>query len=248
MKFKVGDRVRCTRNIIICKTDNNTHHNTKDKVGIVKEIYSSNFYIIDFDENIKGEEIVDLNIKKGHGLNVCEEDLELIEENTDTKQFTLDDLKVGYLVELRDGSGNMVMEATEGKVLIEEYNGYYLELNAYNNNLNYYGDSYYDIIKVYGFSKYKSKALKFTTEDRELLWERKEILNGKEKEYLTSFIKPFRDRVKYIAKYYDEKAKDYYISIEYENDLDINFPYFAGKEMYKNMETNKKYTLEELEL
>lgn len=149
---------------------------------------------------------------------------------------------------MRDGSGNMVMEATEGKVLIEEYNGYYLELNAYNNNLNYYGDSYYDIIKVYGFSKYKSKALKFTTEDRELLWERKEILNGKEKEYLSNFIGPFKDRVKYIAKYYDEKAKDYYISIEYENDLDTNFPYFAGKEMYKGMELYKKYTLEELGL
>lgn len=237
MKFKVGDRVRCTRNV--------GSFDTKGKVGTIKEI-GVTVYAVDFDENVGGWGDKKLSIKVGHGLSVQVEDLELIEENTDT--FTLDDLKIGYLVELRDGSGNMVMEATEGKALIEEYNGYYLELNAYNNNLNYYGDSDYDIIKVYGFSKYKSKALKFTTEDRELLWERKEILNGKEKEYLTSFIKPFRDRVKYIAKYYDEKAKDYYISIEYENDLDINFPYFAGKEMYKNMETNKKYTLEELEL
>lgn len=244
MKFKVGDRVRCARDIIICKADNNTHHNTKDKAGIVKEIYSSNFYTIDFDENIKGEEIVDLNIKKGHGLNVCEDDLELIEENA----FTLDDLKVGYLVELRDGSVNMVMEATEGKVLIEEYNGYYLELNAYNNNLNYYGDSDYDIIKVYGFSKYKSKALKFTTEDRELLWERKEILNGKEKEYLSNFIGPFKDRVKYIRKMFSQSRGEYYIQIRYKDDNPTNFPYFSNKDMYKNMKTDRRYTLEELGL
>lgn len=235
MKFKAGDRVICTRNTC--------GYATKNKKGTIKKL-KNKIYMVDFDENVGGWEDIDLEIKRGHGVAVDDEDIELIEENA----FTLDDLKVGYLVELRDGSGNMVMEVTEGKVLIEEYNGYYLELNAYNNNLNYYGDSDYDIIKVYGFSKYKSKALKFTTKDRELLWERKEILNGKEKEYLTSFIKPFRDRVKYIAKYYDEKAKDYYISIEYENDLDINFPYFAGKEMYKNMETNKKYILEELEL
>lgn len=249
MKFKVGDRVRCTKNITICETDNNTYHNTKDKVGIVKEIYSSNFYTIDFNENIKGKEIVDLNIKKGHGLNVCEEDLELIEEDTGNKQFTLDDLKVGYLVELRDGRLRMVMESTNGKVLIDEYDGFYLKLEDYSDNFkDENGDSQYDIIKVYGFDEFAYKTLDFNTEDRELLWERKEILNGKEKEYLTSFIKPFRDRVKYIAKYYDEYANDYFISIEYENDLDINFPYFAGKEMYKNMETNKKYTLEELEL
>lgn len=237
MEFKVGDRVRCTRNV--------DGFNIKDKIGTIKET-AITLCVVDFDENVGGWEDKKSGIKLGHGLGLDKKILELIEENADT--FTLDDLKVGYLVELRDGSGNMVMEATEGKVLIEEYNGYYLELNAYNNNLNYDGNSDYDIIKVYGFSKYKSKALKFNTEDRELLWERKEILNGKEKEYLSSYIEPFRDRVKYITKYYYEKAKDYYISIEYENDLDTNFPYFAGKEMYKNMETNKEYTLEELGL
>lgn len=243
MEFKVGDRVRCTRNV--------DGFNTKSKIGTVKKT-NMLFVGVDFDEDVEGWGDIGLGIEKGHGVSVKYEDLELIEENT--KQFTLADLKVGYLVELRDGKLGMVMESTNGKVLIDEYNGFYLELNAYNNNLNYYGDSYYDIIKVYGFSKYRSKALKFTTEDRELLWERKEmldnkdILNDKEKEYLSNFIGPFKDRIKYIAKYYDEKAKDYYISIEYENDLDTNFPYFVGKEMYKNMETNKKYTLEELEL
>ena len=248
MKFKVGDRVKCARDIIICKADNNTHHNTKNKVGIVKEIYSSNFYTIDFDENIKGEEIVDLNIKKGHGLNVCEEDLELIEENENNKQFTLDDLKVGYLVELRNGELHIIMQSICGSILIDR-SGEWLNLNIYNNNLNHKnGNTKFDIIKVYGFDKAPSLSLDFFAENRELLWERKEILNYKEKEYLSSFIKPFRDRVKYISKFYNEYADDYFISIEYENDLDMNFPYFLNKEMYKGMKLNKKYTLKELGL
>ena len=235
MKFKAGDRVICTRNTC--------GYATKNKKGTIKKL-ENKIYMVDFDENVGGWEDIDLEIKRGHGVAVDDEDIELIEENA----FTLDDLKVGYLVELRDGSGNMVMEVTEGKVLIEEYNGYYLELNAYNNNLNYYGDSDYDIIKVYGFSKYKSKALKFTTKDRELLWERKEILNGKEKEYLTSFIKPFRDRVQHIKKWYDNNNDKYLISAEYKDEsFPTNFPFLEEK-MYKNMEVDRAYTLEELGL
>ena len=121
MKFKVGDRVRCVR-----KVDG---FDTENKKGTIKKL-ENKIYMVDFDENVGGWEDIDLEIKRGHGVAVDDEDLELIEENTGNKQFTLDDLKVGYLVELRDGSGNMVMEAKEGKVLIEEYNGYYLELNA----------------------------------------------------------------------------------------------------------------------
>lgn len=236
MEFNVGDRVRCTRNV--------GSFDTKGKTGTVKETYTI-FCAVDFDENVEGWGDIKLGMEKGHGVNVDKKDLELIEENTDT--FTLDDLKVGYLVELRDGSGNMVMEATEGKVLIEEYNGYYLELNAYNNNLNYDGNSDYDIIKVYGFSKYKSKALKFTTEDRELLWERKEILNGKEKEYLSNFIKPFRNSVESIVK---ESTDDYeFIVINLNDELNpVSLPLFDQNKYYKNMETYKKYTLEELGL
>lgn len=237
MEFNVGDRVRCTRNV--------DGFDTKGKAGTIKKT-NMLFVGVDFDEDVEGWGDTGLGIKEGHGVSVKYEDLELIEENADT--FTLGDLKVGYLVELRDGSGNMVMEATEGKVLIEEYNGYYLELNAYNNNLNYYGDSDYDIIKVYGFSKYKSKALKFTTEDRELLWERKEILNGKEKEYLSSYIKPFKDRVKNIKKWYDNNSDKYLISAEYKDgSFPTNFPFLEEK-MYKNMEVDRAYTLEELGL
>lgn len=237
MEFNVGDRVRCTRNV--------GSFDTKGKTGTVKETYTI-FCAVDFDENVEGWGDIKLGMEKGHGVNVDKKDLELIEENTDT--FTLDDLKVGYLVELRDGSGNMVMEATEGKVLIKEYNGYYLELNAYNNNLNYDGNSDYDIIKVYGFDEFAYKTLDFNTEDRELLWERKEgILNDAEKEYLGSFIKPFRGSVGSISK---ESTDDYeFIVIDLNDELvPVSLPMFVKNKYYENMETNKEYTLEELGL
>lgn len=79
----------------------------------------------------------------------------------------------------------------------------------------------------------------------------KPILTDKEKEYLSNVIKPFRDRVVSIIKY-DDYDRCEYIVIKYRN---INgytgrmyFLAFEKDTMYKGMEANKKYTLEELGL
>ena len=240
MKFKVRDRVICTRNTC--------GYATKNKKGTIKKS-ENKIYMVDFDENVGGWEDIDLEIKRGHGVAVNDEDLELIEENTGNKQFTLDDLKVGYLVELRDSSRNIVMECTGGKVLVDE-NGGWLNLNDYNNNFKFMdNENDFDAMKIYGFSFYKNKALKFFKEDRKLLWERKEILDDAEKEYLSSFIRPFKDRVKYIKKWYDNNNGKYLISAEYKDgSFPTNFPFLEEKDMYKNMEVDRAYTLEELGL
>ena len=75
------------------------------------------------------------------------------------------------------------------------------------------------------------------------------ILNEKEKEYLSSVIKPFRDKVSLISKRSNDNGQ--FISIEIEEKPHNNtmfFPYFEGDTMYKGMEINKHYTLEELDL
>lgn len=238
MKFKVGDRVRCTKDVFKYKTEN--------KTGTVKHVYNDILYI-SFDEIVNGWKDERLGIKKGHGVAVNKKDLELIEENADT--FTLDDLKIGYLVELRDSSINIVMECTGGKVLVDE-NGGWLNLNDYNNNFKFMdNENDFDMMKIYGFSFYKNRALKFFKEDRKLLWERKEILDDAEKEYLSSFIRPFKDRVKYIKKWYDNNNNKYLISAEYKDgSFPTNFPFLENKDMYKNMEVDRAYTLEELGL
>lgn len=78
------------------------------------------------------------------------------------------------------------------------------------------------------------------------------ILDEKEKKYLSNFIRPFRDRVKYIEKIdcrTDNNTSFINICMlhinKQENEI-IYLPFFKTNTMYKGMEKDKKYTLEEL--
>ena len=74
------------------------------------------------------------------------------------------------------------------------------------------------------------------------------ILDKEEKEYLSAVIKPFK--IKCITK--SETTSDLFefitICLDNEEDELITLPYFKKGTMYKNMETDKNYTIEELEL
>ena len=91
--------------------------------------------------------------------------------------------------------------------------------------------------------KNESKVFKLTLEVEE------PILDEKERKYLSGVIKPFRDEIECIIK---RKSIDYenkeYIIIHYEQLKTMPFPYFEKSTMYKGMEFNKEYTLEELGL
>lgn len=74
------------------------------------------------------------------------------------------------------------------------------------------------------------------------------ILTDKEKAYLSAVIKPFRKDVKYIKKMdYVIRAKEYLL-IKMRDLSTAALPLFEKETMYKGMEANKAYTLEELEL
>ena len=74
------------------------------------------------------------------------------------------------------------------------------------------------------------------------------ILDDVEKAYLSSVIKPFRKKIEYI-----EKTDNYYVNgkqflcIALADDY-CCLPFFKKDTMYKGMEANKRYTLEELGL
>lgn len=74
----------------------------------------------------------------------------------------------------------------------------------------------------------------------------KEILDEQEREYLSSVIRPFRHKVKYIVKF--DCSPEEYISIWLPYAEEIALPCFKKGTMYKGMEKDKKYTLEELSL
>ena len=96
--------------------------------------------------------------------------------------------------------------------------------------------------------KFCGKITKIEEPEYTTVYEHKtEILDEAEKRYLRGVVRPFKDKIKTIEK--NKMDDTEYIFIKFENWLD-NFalPNFKEKTMYKNMETNKSYTLEELGL
>lgn len=78
----------------------------------------------------------------------------------------------------------------------------------------------------------------------------KQVLDEKEKEYLSSVIKPFRKNVLYISKiekgYEDDVC---FIAIVLKGSERIHLPYFNIKSgMYAGMQPFVKYSLQELDL
>ena len=73
------------------------------------------------------------------------------------------------------------------------------------------------------------------------------ILDEKEKEYLSAVIKPFRKKVKYIEKRFWTPNLEY-LGIRLKNNEFFAFPNFKKGKMYKGMEHDKYYTLEDLGL
>lgn len=115
--------------------------------------------------------------------------------------------------------------------------------------------------KKYRINDFAKKHFQdFINENKELfknfdvkfeITEKPQILDEKEKEYLSAVIKPFRDRVKYILKerYLIRKYDCITInisSIMSDISANITFPFFNQNTMYKGMEVDRKYTLEEL--
>ncbi len=81
-------------------------------------------------------------------------------------------------------------------------------------------------------------------------WEeyKEEILDKEEKEYLEAVLRPFKDRVDRIVKYFNSRVNRQFIYIFFTDDVGIKLPYFKANTMYKGMEVDKKYTLKELGL
>lgn len=96
------------------------------------------------------------------------------------------------------------------------------------------------------------KVLKL--ERPQTIYEFKEVLDEKEKEYLSAVIKPFKKRVIRIEKVKSVYCNSEFIeivlysSISYDREEPIQLPYFKKGTMYKGMELDKRYTLKELEL
>lgn len=82
-----------------------------------------------------------------------------------------------------------------------------------------------------------------------LLSEYKEpVLDDKEREYLSYGIRPFREKIECIYKHQMSYMDAYYIVVRLKDGDSLMYPRFKGNIMYKGMEVEKEYTLEELGL
>ena len=85
----------------------------------------------------------------------------------------------------------------------------------------------------------------------ETIYEKKEILDDMEKEYLKNIIKPFRKRIISIVKLYNCNGNFIRINLRnMENDFleKIDFPYFRKDTIYNGMKLREEYSLKELGL
>lgn len=93
------------------------------------------------------------------------------------------------------------------------------------------------------------KIIKIEEPEYKTVYEYKvEILDEAEKRYLREVIRPFRDKLEHIIKMRRYNDMEELIGIKIKNECYISFPYFKKNTMYKGMEVDKKYTLEELGL
>lgn len=148
------------------------------------------------------------------------------------------ELKVGDLVKLRD-------DLEDGKKYGFEY--YFKNMNFKEfEPIKEMLDDEIITINNYNYTKEMIAEVKRPIK-YETIYKREEpILDDKEKEYLSNLIRPFRDRIKYIVKMPICEEKEL-IFINLKNDTSY-LPNFKKDTMYKNMEEDKEYTLEELGL
>lgn len=82
--------------------------------------------------------------------------------------------------------------------------------------------------------------------EEEHLIKYKPILDKAEKRYLNDVIRPFKNKVTYIIKF--RYLNQEHLEIYLDDDDYFILPYFKKGTMYKNMKTDKRYTLEDLHL
>lgn len=217
MEFKVGDKVKIRKDFSKTKSYKITPVLDMEKYkGKIAEIQRI---------STRGNYNLDIDNMEWYWSDDMLEPYETKESN-----FNKLDLKNGDIVTKRNG---------EKRTLV----GKYLHNVKRASPLTYYtedlkdsgGLKEHDIVKV-------ERPVKYET-----VFERKEeILDETEKRYLANVIRPFRKRVKSIAKKYF--IGDEYIILFMKDSPNTRLPYFIEGTMYKEMEPDREYTLEELGL
>lgn len=149
------------------------------------------------------------------------------------KEYTYEDLKKSPI--------GTKITFENGEVLVKDDDG------NYSNKKRWRDDS--DLKELKDRINTLGKIIKIEEPTYQTVYEvKQEILDEAEKRYLRGVIRPFRNNVEIIRRMHSRTKNKDYIQIRYKNDTPTNLPYFEKDTMYKGMELDKIYTLEELGL
>lgn len=159
MKFKAGDRVRC----IIS--------NDKPKFRALGTVYSTDTIVhVNWDEDCGGNKIEEFGVMKGHGWCMLEKELELCDDKGDKMEDLKGLLKVGRVVELRNGDKFFVLP---DRLIGRDRS---IDLQKYTKDLkvSFAGVSTADVIRIFNAPMIDGVCWNFNISTRglELVWER----------------------------------------------------------------------------
>ncbi len=156
-----------------------------------------------------------------------------------------EDLKVGYLVETRDGKKYMVMPNKIGNLLLAENKNYFYTKHVKNDltcvdkrNENL------DIMKVWGHSCFATRVFEFDTDSRELLWERKEKPKPKLTDNERAILESLEKKWEWISRY-KEIGLWIYTNNPW-NETFANFNAFNHLFQFVKWEDDEPYNIKEL--
>ena len=155
------------------------------------------------------------------------------EEELEKIEYTYEDLKKSPIgTKLTFENGEILIKNMENNYESYSYSRYDIDLKDFKDGCGCLG-----------------KIMKIEEPEYITVYENKEILDEAEKRYLRGVIKPFKDKVKYIKKCDFSDTKNIEIGIKKNSYIwKLSLPPFEKDMMYKNMEDDKQYTLEELGL
>lgn len=157
------------------------------------------------------------------------------EEELQKVEYTFEDLKKASI------GTKIFLEKIKDEPLIK------ISDNEFKNEIYRYDIRNFKDFNTIGFGK----IIKVEEPEYETVYEAKlEILDEVEKRYLRNVISPYLDRIKSIEKFiFSSGRAKITITVKDGNDYwYISLPPFERDTMYKNMEDDKEYTIEELGL
>lgn len=128
------------------------------------------------------------------------------------------------------------------------YGGFsYLELVSFGKSPTYYSNKGFHYSAPLGLTSYFFEEVDFSVKKTN----KEFLLDCIDRKYFNNFLRPFRDKIQYIRKMQSLDSDYEYIKIFYFKDSQpssIYLPYFKTGTMFKKLELNKQYDLNDLDL